>query len=129
MLNRSNTTDFIADNDGHRIPRTNLRIIFYERSKPLATKESLVLLVQGLFSATERINAGGKTASEPVSVLSHRYRDVQIQVIGFRGRLLPFRAAQAFEGLATIGAGLGFYESTLLVVDDVIGPIARIDLA
>ena len=129
MLNRLNVTDVISDRDGYRIPRTDLRLTFRQLSKPLDMRDSLVILVQVLFSATERINAGGKPATEAISVLSHKYGDVQIQVIGLRARLLPFKAAQALEGLATIGAKIGFYESTIIVVEDRIGTIGRIDFA
>ena len=129
MPNRPNATALTSDGEGYRIPSTDLRLIFHEVSKPIAMKDSLVILVQSLFSATERINAGGKMARESIGVISHKYGDVQIQVVGFRDRLWAYKAAQAFEGLATIGANIGFYESTIIVVENRVGPIARIDLA
>lgn len=129
MPNRPNATILTSDDEGYRIPSTDLRLIFHEVSKPIAMKDSLVILVQGLFSATERINAGGKIARESVGVISHKYGDVQIQMVGYRGQLWAFKAAQAFEGLATIGAKIGFYESTILVIEDRVGPIAKVDLA
>ena len=72
---------------------------------------------------------GGRVAKAPVDVISHRYRGVQVQIDGLSPRLSPFKAAQAFEGMAEYGASTGFYESSILVVQDGFGKIARIDFA
>lgn len=90
--------------------------------------DALVLLIQGLFSATQQIQAGGTRAKAPVEAIGHKYRGVQVQMVGLRHRLTPFKAAQAFEGMATFGAMIGFYESSIFVVQDRKGPIARIDI-
>ncbi len=63
----------------------------------------MVLLVECLFSATERIHEGGRAATAPVEVFAHRHALVQLQVIGMQNMLTPFKMAEALVGIARIG--------------------------
>ena len=96
---------------------------------PITPKDSLLLLLQSLFSVTERVNAGGDDAKAPLEVFQHRYNVVQLQIVGLHDLLRPFDAAQIFEGIGLLGARFGYSERSMIVWEDKVGPIARIDIA
>ena len=88
----------------------------------------MVLLIQALFSATDHIHAGGKAASDPVEVITHMYKRVQLQMIGYDDLLTPYMTAVIFQGIATAGATLGYFYCTLTIHEDGVGKVARVDI-
>ncbi|KAL8724164.1 MAG: hypothetical protein Q9166_008103 [cf. Caloplaca sp. 2 TL-2023] len=121
-VNRTDT----SEGEAFRISDTDLILVFHPLKKPLSIKDILILLIESIFSATQKINAGGKAAADPVEVFAHKYGRVQMQVIGFRGLLGPYKCAEIFNGLATIGAKTGYYESSVTVYEDRLGAIALV---
>ncbi|KAL8791245.1 MAG: hypothetical protein Q9213_000202 [Squamulea squamosa] len=105
---------------------SDLVIVVEPLKRPLGVRDTLVLLIESLFSATERINSGGREASEPVVVVTHKHGHVQLQAIGLHGLFTPFQVAQVLKGIANFGERAGFYESSMLVVQHGIGPIAKV---
>ena len=75
----------------------------------------------------ERLNRGGTAATGAVDVFSHRYADVQLQIIGYRDLLTPFKIGQVVRGIAIMGEKEGYYLSTYYVLEDGLGRIARVD--
>ena len=91
-------------------------------------RDTLILLVESIFSATTKICAGGEEADNPVIVFTHIYGGVQLQIVGFEDLLTPFKTAQIFEGMAAVGPRIGYWYSTLSVLEDGKGKIAKIDI-
>lgn len=91
-------------------------------------RDTLILLIESLFAATTKIYAGGEEAHDPVLAFTHIHGRVQLQIIGIDDSLTPFKMAQIFEGMAAVGARIGYWYCTLLVLEDGVGKIARIDI-
>lgn len=111
----------------YRIHDTSLFLLVESRSNPLDVKDTLLLLIEGVFSAPKRLDAGGDTAKEPVEVFTPLYGSAQLQLVGFGHRLTPFKVAAIFEGLTVVGAKSGYYQSAIMVVGSC-GRIAKIDI-
>ncbi|KAL8946100.1 MAG: hypothetical protein Q9222_007461, partial [Ikaeria aurantiellina] len=113
LNDRLNTTEAAADLKGYKIRGTDLSIIFQRQFATTPVEDTLLLLIEALFSATEVINKGGKATREPVEVFTHLHGKVQMQIVGHYGRLTYFKCAQIFQGLAVVGEQIGYYQSTL----------------
>ena len=105
-----------------------MTVIIESQSGRSDTKDMLILLVESIFSATTKIHAGGEEADNPVEVFTHIYGRVQLQIVGFEDLLTPFKTAQIFEGMAAVGARIGYWYCTLSVLEDGKGKIAKIDI-
>ncbi|KAL8980958.1 MAG: hypothetical protein Q9205_004109, partial [Flavoplaca limonia] len=95
MLSRPpelNTT--ITSGQPYVIPKSDLILVLTPSKRSLIVKDTLLLLMESLFSATERIDAGGRSALDPVELFTHKHGYVQIQVIGYFEKLTPFKLAQ-----------------------------------
>ncbi|KAI4250910.1 MAG: hypothetical protein L6R42_008579 [Xanthoria sp. 1 TBL-2021] len=110
------------------IPESNLIIIVNRGKKLLGVEDTVLLLLESLFSATQRLHEGGKTASDPVEIFTHKHGFVQMQVIGMLDMLTPFKAAQVFAAMARIGERVGYFEASMVVVQHGVGPIAQIHI-
>ncbi|KAL8889540.1 MAG: hypothetical protein Q9215_003194 [Flavoplaca cf. flavocitrina] len=110
------------------IPKSDLILVLTPSKRSLIVKDTLLLLMESLFSATERIDAGGRSALDPVELFTHKHGYVQIQVIGYFEKLTPFKLAQVFMGMATVGARAGYYDSNIIVVEHNVGPIAQVHI-
>ncbi|KAL8838640.1 MAG: hypothetical protein Q9170_002048 [Blastenia crenularia] len=119
----TNLTNIIPQS--YRLPGTDLTLVVEPRKRPLGVKDTLLLFIECLFSATRRINAGGQEAIDPVEVLSHKHGYTQIQLIGYHQQITPWKAAEIFQGMATVSAKAGYFDSETVVVQDRVGIIAR----
>ncbi|CAL8584810.1 hypothetical protein XPA_010394 [Xanthoria parietina] len=119
-----NTTNSLGQN--FVIPESDLVLIINSAKRSLVVRDTLMLLIESVFSATKRLNAGPKEAADPVEVFSHKHGFAQIQVIGMHQALNSFKAAQVFAGMARYGERAGYYEANILVVQHRIGPIAQV---
>ena len=71
---------------------------------------------------------GGTDATAPVDIFTHRYANVQLQIVGYRDLLTPFKVAQVVRGIAIMGEHTDYYLSTFYVLEDRVGRIARVDI-
>ena len=71
---------------------------------------------------------GGAAATASVDVFSHRYADVQLQIVGYHDLLTPFKIAQVVRGIAIMGERKGYFYSTIYVLEERLGLIARADM-
>lgn len=99
-----------------------------EESTPSDTKDTLLLLLESIFSVTQRIHAGGEVAEAPVEAFAHLYGRVQMQILGYHDLLTPFKMAQILQGMAIAGGTIGYRRSSVLVFEDGEGQIARVDI-
>ncbi|KAL8704155.1 MAG: hypothetical protein Q9201_002682 [Fulgogasparrea decipioides] len=127
-LTSPNATDSAANYPSYKIQDTQLSLVLVSKSNPIIARDTLLLFVECIYSATERINKGGKEATDPVQVIQHKNGRVQIQMEGFHDHLDPWKSTQVFYGMATLGAKLGYWHSTFMVLEDQLGYIARIDI-
>ncbi|KAL8992542.1 MAG: hypothetical protein Q9169_007018 [Polycauliona sp. 2 TL-2023] len=110
------------------IPNSDLVLLIQPTKRPLGVRDTLILLIEVLFSATRRINVDPRGGSEPVELITHIHKYSQIQVIGMLGKFNVYMAAQVFAALARFGERNGYYESSMMVVQHGVGPIAQIDM-
>ncbi|KAL8666620.1 MAG: hypothetical protein Q9168_007447 [Polycauliona sp. 1 TL-2023] len=110
------------------IPESDLVLIITRSKTPLGIRDTLLLLIEVLFSATQRQHDG---ASDIVEVISHKHGYTQLQVIGMFHKFTTYMAAQVFAGMAREmdkNRYGGFYEASIMVVQHGVGPVARIDI-
>ncbi|KAL8811335.1 MAG: hypothetical protein Q9223_007552, partial [Gallowayella weberi] len=99
----------------YHIPDSDLALIIENSRRFLGTKDSLILLLESLYSSTERIHAGGHEAAGPVEVFGHKHGNVQMQIVGINHRLTPWMVAQVVTAISTVGAKGGFFQSSMLI--------------
>ena len=52
-------------------------------------------------------------------------------MVGYNDRLTPFKTAAIFEGMAVVGSKIGYYHSSITVVEDLeyrVERIAKVDI-
>ncbi|KAL8722200.1 MAG: hypothetical protein Q9181_007540, partial [Wetmoreana brouardii] len=118
-------TDSAANYPSYRIRDTALSLVVISKSNPIIVIDTLLLLVECLYSATEKIKKGGREATDPVQVIQHKNGRVQIQMEGLHDHLNTWKSTQVFYGMATLGTKLGYWHSTFMVLEDRVGYIAK----
>ncbi|KAL9591896.1 MAG: hypothetical protein Q9179_007265 [Wetmoreana sp. 5 TL-2023] len=78
-----------------------------KRSESLSPTETLILLVESVYAAAEKVHEGGRSATDPVDIFQHKTPHVQLQVEGFHSDLEPWTLAQIFKGMSEFGSRIG----------------------
>ncbi|KAI4242027.1 MAG: hypothetical protein L6R40_004254 [Gallowayella cf. fulva] len=112
----------------YQIPDSDLYLVIDAQRRYLGMKDTLMLLFEALYSSTARIHEGGEKAEEPVEVFVHKRGWVQMQVVGYRDRLTPWKIAQLLAAMETLGGKGGFYEATVLLMQHKVGAVAKLHI-
>ncbi|KAL8804449.1 MAG: hypothetical protein Q9182_002554 [Xanthomendoza sp. 2 TL-2023] len=110
----------------YHIPDSDLVLVIETYRRSLAVKDSLILLLESLYSSTERIHAGGREAVGPVEVFVHKRGRVQMQIEGIHQRLTPWMVAQVVTAMCSVGANGGFWEASMLIAQHSVLAVGKV---